>query len=120
MDQKVKDFFGKHPDATEVHEALGVLFSEKEAAGKYLGGVNGHTVTTHTPEGIEPKKLASEATKEAIRVKDAQVNDLLTSYEKAEPAQKEAIMKEITEGKADIKALEKTLAKQLKDEAKSN
>lgn len=49
----VNHFFDTHPEHTEVHEALGVLFIDKEAADNYMGGVTGHEVKMHVRPVVE-------------------------------------------------------------------
>ena len=46
MQKQVNEFFEAHPENEEVHSALGILFVDKEAAEKILGGVSGHEVVT--------------------------------------------------------------------------
>lgn len=46
LQNKLTEFFESNPEATTVFVALGKLFTEFEAAQKYLGGVHGHTVQT--------------------------------------------------------------------------
>lgn len=61
LQKKVNEFFENNPEATEVHSALGKLFTDKEAAQKFLGGVQGHTVATHTrPAIIETEEPTKE------------------------------------------------------------
>jgi hypothetical protein len=60
MQKQVTDFFEKHPEATEVHEALGYLFSNKEDAEKYIGGTN-RQVITHTKDSVSENKVAGDS-----------------------------------------------------------
>lgn len=50
LQAKIKEFFDSNPEASEVHSALGVLFTDKGKAQTYLGGVKGQEVETHTRE----------------------------------------------------------------------
>jgi hypothetical protein len=62
MEQKIIEFFNTHPDATEVHSALGVLFTDKEKAEAYLGGVPHGKVETITREQSEAAPVIDIAT----------------------------------------------------------
>lgn len=119
MNQKVISFFEKNPDVSEVHEALGILFTDKEDAQKYLGGISGHVVTTHTRESIKPAEKLSDAIKGKIKEQEEKITKIQDSYEKAEASKKEPIMKELNEAKADLEVLSKDLKKQLKEESKT-
>lgn len=48
--EQLRQFFGENPEATEAYEALGVLFSEKEKADAFMGGVHGVSIRTHVKE----------------------------------------------------------------------
>lgn len=50
IQKKVTEFFGTHPEATEVHVALGVLFVEPDKANQYLAGTQNQTVQTITKD----------------------------------------------------------------------
>jgi len=67
--QHVKNFFDTHPEAAEVHEALGVLFTSKEDADQFCAGT-GKVPVTHARQisvpDEEDQALADNEMKAAI------------------------------------------------------
>jgi hypothetical protein len=51
----LQEFFAANPQANEIYEALGHLFETKEGAERFLGGVIGYEVITHTRPAVEVK-----------------------------------------------------------------
>ncbi len=115
--EKVKNYFESHPDATEVYEALGVLFGEKERAEKFLKGVAGRFVTTHTPTDIVFEKVSQEIRQEIINQEHV-VNAKQLAYEDAAGVDKEKVMNDWHTEKTKLERLHVKYDKQVQIEDK--
>ena len=86
MQQELKTFFDKNPEATEAHVALGYICLTEDEANAKLAGVSGHAVTTFTrdqacveiSEFIDPKQVKA----------DEERNKQLTQFRKLSPEKK--------------------------------
>lgn len=115
--EKVQNFFNEHSDATEVHEALGKLFSEKEKAQRYLAGVSGRMVTTHTREGVNYERVSDELYQQIVDQENL-VGKRQIAYEEAPPIEKEKAMGEWKAAQDKLAHLKARYEKQLRVEEK--
>jgi len=128
MQTKVNEFFATHPDVTEVHAALGVLFTDKEKAASYLGGVIGKQVETFARPGEPVTPISgTENNEEANKPSSTVIEETASSIiQEAEiPAEvlspdqlKEANDKMLAGIKDDKKAPAKAPAKRAADKKK--
>lgn len=114
---KVAEYFATHPEANEVYEALGVLFTEKPKAEKYLSGVAGRMVTTHTREGINYER-ESDRLKHEIMQQENLIEEKRLAYEAATSVEKEQAMSEWRKQDKKLEELKHRLEKQLALESK--
>ena len=115
--EKVAAFFESHPDATVVYEALGVLFTEKEKAEKYLAGVAGRMVTNHTRDGVNFER-ESDRIRHDIMNQENVVNQLHVEYENAPMAEKQQAMSSWESASRKLDDLKARLEKQIRLESK--
>lgn len=117
IQEKVAEFFASHPDATEVHEALGVLFTDKEKATKYLAGVAGRMVTTHGREGLNFER-ESDRLRHEIMNQENLVGQKHIEFEATPPAEKQQAMSAWEKESRKLDDLKSRLAKQVELEGK--
>ncbi len=110
--ERIKEYFDTHPDATECYEALGKVFAEKEKAQKYLAGVAGRCVTTHSREGLEFER-ESDRMQHEIYQQENHVNDMHLAYENATSIDKQAAMGQWVAAKETLHKMNSRLEKQL-------
>lgn len=115
--EKIKAYFEENPSATEVHEALGKLFADKEKAQGYLSGVSGRIVTTHTKDGINYER-ESDRIRHEIMLQENKVAAAGVAYENAAYTDKETAMSGWNKEKSVLQQLNHRLQKQLALEAK--
>ncbi|MGQ0739137.1 MAG: hypothetical protein ACT4OJ_08780 [Bacteroidota bacterium] len=114
---KVAGFFESHPEATEVHEALGVLFTDKEKANTYLAGVAGRMVTTHTREGVNYER-ESDRIRHEVLLQENVVSEKHLAYENSPVMEKEQAMSEWKKEEGKLAELNNRLGKQVELESK--
>jgi hypothetical protein len=117
IQDKVSEFFSTRPNATECYEALGRIFGEKDKAQKFLSGVAGRYVTTHTREGMNFER-ESDNLKYQIAQQNNFINEKHKAYEAASATDKEKAMGEWNKAQADLLKLQQRLEKQLDLEQK--
>lgn len=117
IQNKVAEFFESHPKTNEVYEALGVLFTEKERADKYLAGVAGRMVTTHTRDGVVFER-ESDGLRHKIMEQENKVAAKHLEYEAAPPMAKQQAMSEWQKELKKVDELKARLEKQLTLESK--
>jgi hypothetical protein len=71
ISNKLKAFFESHPDTDTVFVALGVLFTDLEKAGKYVGGTSGK-VETFSREQVMNSEAGSSADRQPEGTRDTQ------------------------------------------------
>lgn len=117
IQEKVAEFFASHPDATEVYEALGVLFTDKERAQKYLAGVAGRMVTNHSREGLTFER-ESDRIRHDIMNQENLVNQKHIDYDVATSVDKEQAMSAWEKENRKLDDLKARLVKQVEMENK--
>lgn len=117
IQDKVKEFFSTRPTVTECYEALGRIFGDKDKAQKFLSGVAGRYVTTHTREGMNFER-ESDNLKHQIAQQNNLINEKHKAYEIASATDKEKEMGEWNKAQADLLKLQQRLEKQLDLEQK--
>lgn len=119
IEQAVAEYFESNRGETIVHEALGKLFpaAEKEKAEKYLAGVVGRMVTTHSREGLQYERN-SDKLRHEVYEQENEVEKKRIAYELAPPVEKEQAMSEWIKEKAKLENMRYLLDKQIQLEAK--
>lgn len=117
IQEKVAEFFASHPDINEVYEALGVLFTEKEKAQKYLAGVAGRMVTAHGREGLNFER-ESDRIRHEIIIQENLVGQKHIDYEATPIAEKQQAMSAWEKETRKLEELKARLVKQENLEAK--
>lgn len=117
MNQQINEFFESHPEANEVHEALGRLFLDKSKATSFLAGVPGKVVTTYTREGAQYAKK-SEAIAAAIREQETVVDKCEVAYHEGEGVNKEQLMSLWKKEQFKLQQLHHELKRMLREEEK--
>jgi hypothetical protein len=117
LQEKIQHFFDTHPDINIVYSALGVLFTDKEKANKYLAGVAGRAVTIHTREGITHEKVSDEIFYK-IAEQENKVNELEIAYQQAPATSKEKAMSDWKFAQELLAQMKRALSKQIKVEEK--
>jgi hypothetical protein len=115
--ERIAEFFESHPDATECFEALGKVFSEKDKAEKYLAGVAGRFVTTHSREG-QSFERESDRLKFEMGEQENVINEKQLAFENAGGMDKQPAMGEWDAAKKKLTQLQSRYEKQLSLEEK--
>jgi hypothetical protein len=117
LQEKIEHFFQTHPKENVVYSALGVLFTDKEKATKYLAGVAGRSITIHTREGITHEKISDEIFYK-IAEQENKVNGLEIAYHQATPTSKEKAMSDWKFAQELLAKMKRDLDKQIRLEEK--
>lgn len=117
IQEKVAEFFAPRPDVNECYEALGRIFADKDKATKFLAGVAGRYVTTHTRDGVTFER-ESDRMKVDITKQNNVINDKHNAYEQASATNKESAMGEWNKAKDVLNKMQQRLDKQIALEEK--
>lgn len=110
--ERIQEFFETNPNATECFEALGKVFTEKEKAQKFLGGVAGRFVTTHSREGQNFERVSDKLRHEIVEQENL-VNDKQGIYEDAPAMEKQQALAEWHAAKDKLYQMQSAYDKQI-------